>query len=203
MSTTFQSSSLFFLLSVGASALQMAMPMAAQAQIPFYPTLPIYPMPPVINPCLLTTKDPSQPFNERYCGDPSCKVLMGKLYASVYPFTMQNLTNDKLLVGAYTQGILRRNGDLLTGTTQRLYSNRFVPNPDTTLDPFGIGTFVIPQPFDINQTDELSYQFNLVSASLQSGGRSYKLTCVGDTYAIADTGGSLETYLFVSTPFAL
>jgi len=85
--------------------------------------------------------------------------------------------------------------DNLVGSGSRLISNRLRTLPGPGPGPFAFGQ---TQPFDIQKPDPISYSIDVRKGTIIFQGRygPYEINCIGNKFAIVNTGDSIETFTF-------
>jgi hypothetical protein len=147
-------------------------------------------------------------FSFKASADTSCNVLLSDLANHLKSPTgqvsLQHLTNYQAngqWWGGYTTVSLRLSrigrvgNEDLVGSGSRLISSRFIN--------LGGGGFGQSQPFSVRQPDPMSYVISIRKVGIQTGTITfqgkygpYDMTCLGDKFAIVNTGDSIETFTF-------
>lgn len=145
-------------------------------------------------------------FSFKAKADASCNVLLSDLsqylnssyYNRVTLIHMTNYQANNQWFGGYTQASLSKNyNGHLIGSDNRLLSSRIITlsNNNTGFD------FGRSQPFDVLQPDPISYDIDPQTATIVFDNQygPYDITCVGNKFAIVNSGDSIETFSFTKS----
>jgi hypothetical protein len=156
------------------------------------PSRPVYPFPGVTNEVT-----------------PQCKALMTSIkdmiYVNMNHTTLNNIRGNES--GGYSEAFLSVNNGVASGSGRRLLSDRYVPPtpipvdlsipPENRIPTVQIST----QPFDIKQSEQMSYSIDLATAKITLQDTKRQITsCPGGKFAVFSTATSVEMFSFSPGP---
>jgi hypothetical protein len=129
-----------------------------------------------------------------------CKVLMSTIkdmiYINMNHTTIYNISGKQS--GGYSTASLTINNGVAAGSGKRLLSDRFVQDPKAANEN---RIFLPRQPFDIDQSEQISYSIDLATAKITLQSTKRQITsCPGGKFAVFSTATSVEAFSFSPGP---